>query len=54
MAEPKKKSSGWFARWRERRREAGRRAAEIQARAQAARRANFSPGKGSRPGGDGP
>jgi hypothetical protein len=53
MSEPKKKSSGWLARWRERRREAGRRAAEVQARSQGARRANFDRGDG-RGAGDGP
>jgi hypothetical protein len=52
MAEQKKKPGGWFARWRERRGEAGRRAAEIQARSQGARRANLDRGDG-RGAGDG-
>jgi hypothetical protein len=53
MAEPKKQTSGWFARWRERRREASRRAGEIQARAREARHAGSTraDGRGS---GDGP
>ena len=53
MAEQKKKSGGWFARWRERRRDAGRRAAEINARSQTVRRGNFARGDG-RGAGDGP
>jgi hypothetical protein len=53
MAEQKKKPTGWFARWKERRREAGRKAAEIHGRSRAMRNANF--GKGDdRGAGDGP
>ena len=53
MAETKKRTTGWFARWRERRREAARRAGEIQSRT--ARRGNFGASKGGGLGsGDGP
>ncbi|HEX6618910.1 MAG TPA: hypothetical protein VF024_04590 [Solirubrobacteraceae bacterium] len=55
MAETKKRTTGWFARWRERRREAALRAGEIQARSRTARRGNFGAGKGGGLGsGDGP
>ncbi len=53
MAEQKKKADGWLARWRERRREAGRRAAEIQGRTREARNAGTRRADG-RGAGDGP
>jgi hypothetical protein len=53
MTDQKKRASGWFARWRERRRESARRAGEIQARSREVRRGNFDKA-GSRGAGDGP
>ena len=53
MTDQKKRASGWFARWRERRREASRRAAEIQARSRDVHRGNFDKA-GGRGSGDGP
>jgi hypothetical protein len=53
MADEKKKRTGLFARWKERRRAAGRRAAEIQGRTRAAREAGFER-HGHGTGGDGP
>ena len=55
MTEAKKATKSRFARWRERRREASRRAGQIQARSGAARHDNFGSGKGGGLGsGDGP
>jgi hypothetical protein len=56
MAERKKQASGWFARWRERRREAARRAGDIEARTREARRAGFGrpDGRGAGDGQGGP
>jgi hypothetical protein len=57
MTDQKKRAGGWFARWRERRRTASRRAAEIQARSRDVHRGNFdkagSHGRGDGPGGPG-